>query len=182
MSESRIVPIIWLLPDPHLGHSYLVKKNIRPAGFEEQIIKFIKTHVLFYDVLICLGDFTFFGKNEYTEKFAEASKCTKWLTRGNHDERSIHWYLSHGFNMVADEIKLTIYGKVVLLSHIPIVNRNDFDICIHGHLHSDGHRADVPVNEKCVSLAIDNRIRLFNLRTIVDKFTKVGYYDCYKHN
>jgi len=181
VENKHKVPVFWLLPDPHFGHYNIVKNNIRPQGYEEQILTFIKDHVKDNDVLICLGDYIFQNSAYWSDRFIEASNCRKWLTLGNHDHDTITWYLRHGFHAVADEIKLTIYGKVVLLSHIPITGRRDFDINIHAHLHKGQHRKDVPVNSKNINLFIEGHFTLFNLRAIVDRVNLTGYYDCYRH-
>ncbi len=181
MNNLHKVPVFWLLPDPHFGHRTLVNKGIRSEGYEDVILNFIHKNVKDNDVIICLGDYVFGKANFWSEQFSCSSPCTKWITLGNHDHDTINWYLKHGFSAAASEIKLTIYSKVVLLSHIPVVNRNDFDINIHAHIHKGGYR-QYRKNKKRINLFIENNLSLFNLRAVIDKYNSLGYYDCLKHH
>ena len=143
----------WLLPDPHFGHTKLETLH-REKGFEEKIFKNIK-RLPKQDILIVLGDFMFkkHGFLEHWEKIV--SDRIVWLVRGNHDNETVGWYLDHGFCVVADEIKIQMYGINILLTHIP-VKRNDYDINIHGHLHGNGHRSNgLRLNQKNCSVFIE---------------------------
>lgn len=168
MSRSR-APVFWLMPDPHFGHEFLVKNNIRPKGFEEKIFKFVDNNVMDNDVIICLGD-VLFGPAAYYTSRMRGFKCKKWLIRGNHDSNTVSWYLNFGFDSVQDEMKLRMFGKKILLTHEPIEDRNDFDVNIHGHLHGGNHHPEYLPNDKCISLFLEGHYTLFNLRNVIEKY------------
>lgn len=167
----RRVPIFWLLPDPHFNHKMLVDKGIRPLDYEEKIFRFIDKNVMDNDVIICLGDLIF-GYSGYYASRMTAFKCKKWLIRGNHDKKTATWYMSFGFDSVQDEMKLSMFGKKILFTHKPIVDRNDFDVNIHGHLHGGDHHPECLTNDKCISLFLEGHLTLFNLRAVIDAYNK----------
>jgi len=74
-------------------------------------------------------------------KKALPDTCRRWLVRGNHDSRSISWYLSQGWDVVCDAIDLQVYGTAFRFTHqcqdVPegVVN-------VHGHLHDNPYPED----------------------------------------
>ena len=164
----------WLSPDLHLGHDMLWKENIRPKDFEWKIhsnhINMIKSE----DIWICLGDFSFY-RNEFWHKiFLQDIVCKKkWLILGNHDKKSMTWYLNMGWDFVGKEIKLNMFGYNILLSHKPIFD-GYFNINIHGHLHEGVHRPKklIENSERNILLSMEHNYSPFNLRHVVEHQNK----------
>jgi calcineurin-like phosphoesterase family protein len=84
----------------------------------------------------------------------------KWLVKGNHDEKTNHWYLNHGWDFVCDHFSDVYFGKRILFSHEPqAYDINLYDVNIHGHLHDNsrhGRPEDFCINGRiCKLVAIE---------------------------
>lgn len=137
----------WVFTDPHFQHKKLVEMGKRPEGFEE----LISTSWIKKDpnaVIYCLGDIAFKAQAETHAQYVQSMPGYKILILGNHDNQKEAWYLSHGWNEVHMKLRLVtkVNGKHtrLLLSHIPQLDDNSFDINVHGHFHNDAHRANTP--------------------------------------
>jgi calcineurin-like phosphoesterase family protein len=136
----------WLISDTHLGH---IKHIERPEGFSEKIIKNLKNVLKNDSILIHLGDVSF-GDDESWNNQLTSLLGKKWLILGNHDNRTLSWYASHGWDFVGESMSLKIFGKHILFSHIPMITdasfmdskgnflRYSYDMNIHGHFHNFG--------------------------------------------
>lgn len=162
---------IWLLPDGHLGHKMIVGKGYRKKGFEWEIIKEISRCVQKEDVLVLLGDVSITNTDDermWHKMIRMNCKGKLWLTLGNHDRRTITWYMREGYDFVADSIRITQFTKDILLSHKP--TSSDADLNIHGHLHNTGHRSNYEQIEGYHKLLeIESKIKLFKLEDVVKK-------------
>ena len=116
----------------------------RPVGFEELIFKNLKQNLKQDDLLIHLGDFCIGNDSMWHTRFNDEIRCTKWFIRGNHDQKSSHWYMAHGWNFVGTTCSDTLFGKRILFSHIPVAQNDSWDINIHGHFHNSDHRSQEP--------------------------------------
>jgi calcineurin-like phosphoesterase family protein len=125
----------YLITDSHFGHARCYLEWGRPKGYEDKIFNHIKAMVRPEDVLIHLGDLFFGHEAEWMEKLVAIKPFKIWLVLGNHDRKSNTWYLTHGFDWVGDSFSLTLYGKRILLSHVPIQDFGQYDINVHGHFH-----------------------------------------------
>lgn len=163
----------WIISDTHLGHDKLTTEyHIRPEGFEEKILRNLMTHVMDADILIHLGDICI-GKDEFWNNAIRDLPGRKWLVRGNHDGKSLTWYLSHGWHFVADQITLDAYGKRICFSHEPVHPKecdggSRFDINIHGHCHADNHRRADSGFDYQYLIALEHDYRPVTLRSIVE--------------
>lgn len=141
----------WVITDTHFGHENIKEYCDRPDGFEELI--FSNLYVIKdEDVIIHLGDFSFYNKHYWNTRFASLNKAKKWLVLGNHDRDTSHFYLSSGWNFVGQEIKLKIHGKKILFSHKPVTIHDDFDLNIHGHFHNNPNAPFISKKHKLVVL------------------------------
>lgn len=147
----------WITTDTHFGHDAVKKFCNRPDDFENKIIRGLKINVKENDILIHLGDVAFY-KHEYWNEQIMSIKCKKWLLYGNHDKsKSYSWFLSHGWDCVARHIKVELFGKNILFSHIPSMIDN-FDLNIHGHFHNTDHRRHEPelnIGNKHILIALE---------------------------
>ncbi len=130
----------FLITDTHFNHAKVIEYCDRPLDFEERILKNCLDMIKEDDTLIHLGDICIGNDKESHAKYIEPIKGTKILVRGNHDKRSDNWYLNHGWDFVCDSFTGTYFGKKVLFSHTPQIDKGDFDLNIHGHLHNKLYR------------------------------------------
>lgn len=162
----------WVITDTHFGHDKMKEYCQRPEGFEELILKRITQTVKPDDVIVHLGDFCIYRDEYWHDLFMsifQINMCKTWLIRGNHDRKSLAWYLSHGWDFVADEMTIKIFGKRVALSHKPITAHSDFDLNIHGHHHNTGHHPEDETTEKHQLVTIEHSYAPVNLRKLVER-------------
>ncbi len=138
--------------DSHFGHEMLVRNGYRPQGFEETLLNSIRASQ--GDLFLHLGDICFGDPIMWHERIMDSTNQfgKRILVRGNHDNNSYSWYLSHGWDMVVEFMQLRIDGKEVLFSHMPLLQEDVAPrlyhkpvINFHGHMHGKGkysHRAE----------------------------------------
>jgi len=130
---------IYIIADSHFNHQDIIDKyEFRPIDYARQICRKIKNNVPTESTLIHLWDVIF--KKPYELKWYLASmwNMTKILVKGNHDNKSNHFYHSMWFNLVVDEIKI---GNIVF-THIPKTKLLKNEINCHWHLHRNSHTID----------------------------------------
>ena len=159
----------WIITDTHFGHHKMQDFCDRPEGFEDTILRNVNQMVRSEDVLVHLGNFCIYKDEEWHTRFMNMCAGKRWLIRGNHDRKSMGWYLSHGWNFVAEEVTLDLFGKRVSLSHKPIVSRDDFDLNIHGHHHNTLHHPEDETTDKHRLLFIEHEYCPVSLRRIVER-------------
>jgi calcineurin-like phosphoesterase family protein len=133
--------MIWLIVDTHFGHERIWVLSGRPCVFEDQIMKNLLRMVGEDDVLIHLDDVCLGKEAKWHSRLMDSTRCLKWLVKGNHDQKSNNWYLSHGWDFICESFSDRYFGKAILFTHAP--QRYDtelYDLNIHGHLHNDDHR------------------------------------------
>ncbi len=124
---------IFIISDSHFGHEKMNEWSLRPIDFNEKIWKGLDE--LPDDcILIHCGDLTI-GHDAMTAMKMQDYKFKKWLIRGNHDHHSISWYIKNGWDFVADEVVINMFGNQFLFSHAPLARRKGISKNIHGHLH-----------------------------------------------
>lgn len=129
---------IYLISDTHFGHANMYKWGLRPQDFEEKLWAGFDS--LPKDcVLIHCGDISM-GDDLITHDILKEYPFKKWLIRGNHDKKSISWYLENGWDAVFDEALLTVFGERILFTHVPYPKREGVSKNIHGHLHGGKSR------------------------------------------
>lgn len=119
--------------DTHLGHHKIIEYG-RPMNYMERIYKWfgiLKSD----DVLIHLWDFCI-GRDAHWHEEFKAVDCKKILVRGNHDHKSITWYMNNGWDFVCDGFNLRYGSKNILFTHKPKCKSESFDLNIHGHFHT----------------------------------------------
>ena len=164
----------YLITDSHWGHDRCYKEWGRPKGYEDLMIRNIMATVTSEDILIHMGDLFFGNDAMWVGRLAAINPFKMWLIYGNHDKKSYTWYLTHGFDVVCESILLNIYGKRILLSHVPIQDFGQYDINVHGHFHDIDpihHEPELVAikNKKHFLLAMeDTKYQPLSLRRIVD--------------
>jgi len=127
----------YITTDSHFNHERVKEYCGRPENYESiiwsELYNLTEEHLLIH-----LGDICWYDNIEIHKKIAEL-RCRKVLVRGNHDKKSDHWYLEHGWDFVCDTFQITRHKKKVLFSHKPRAWDGYFDINIHGHLHNSQH-------------------------------------------
>lgn len=124
--------------DMHLGHSELTHDGFRPNGCSDLILKRMGMLLGPSDILIDLGDVCWRDYDYWFERLKHI-ECIKWLVKGNHDKKSVSWYMDRGYSMVCDHgFGMEIFGKKIFFSHYPVKEDGWFDLNIHGHFHNFG--------------------------------------------
>ena len=166
--------MFYIIADTHLGHSTFKKNGLRPEDYEEQIfanwIRLVKDE----DIVIHLGDAVEENNHEMLEKFL-ALPGKKILIRGNHDTDNVAQALQKGINFCCEELVMTFAGMKILFTHKPKY-RHEYDINIHGHLHTTHTLSDeklfLPIALECMGyapLAVDDKF-LAKLKALVENF------------
>lgn len=128
---------IFIISDMHLGHEELSADGLRPIGFSEKIISNLGKLLNPSDLLIDLGDVCWKDYDLWFLRLGFIS-CKRWLVRGNHDKKSVSYYVDHGYDMVCDGFRLEMFGKKIFFSHMPVKEDGWYDLNIHGHFHDFG--------------------------------------------
>ena len=160
------MPKYWVIADTHLGHDKMHDLCGRPEDFCKRIMAGLKV-VGRDDILIHLGDICIGNDAEHTDNITMFNG-KKWLILGNHEKKSKSWYLTHGWDFVADRIDFNMFGRDIVFTHVPIdVKENELNI--HGHLHNNDHRevGELTGCHKLVALE-DTGYAPLRLRTIVE--------------
>lgn len=129
---------IYIISDTHFGHENMVNWSLRPSDFNERLWSAFDK-IPADAILIHCGDITM-GSDATTHMRLQKYPFKKWLVRGNHDKHSISWYVKNGWDFVADEIVIELFGNRFLFSHVPIPKREGITKNIHGHLHGGKSR------------------------------------------
>lgn len=130
----------WVTGDTHFGHELLVKLSGRPENFSALELKRLRKKVGLDDLLIHLGDFCIGDEHFWHKEWASIPGRNKILVLGNHDKRSLTWYLNKGWSAVVNTLSLTIFGESIIFSHRPINPAvTEATINIHGHHHGNTH-------------------------------------------
>lgn len=138
------------MTDTHLGHDKMAELCYRPKNFAEKILQNTSSVILPGDIVIHLGDVCI-RRDSYWHQLLHQhipEGCKRWLVRGNHDNKSIPWYIQHGWDFAGDRIDLEMYGLRIALSHRPLTDDGSFDYNIHGHHHITGHHPEDEVGTK----------------------------------
>lgn len=126
---------VYLISDTHFNHANIATYCDRPANFTEIIIRNWKQIVKPDDVIIHLGD-VFIGKSEGWTAIHPELPGKKILVRGNHDQRSVTWYMANGFDACLDAMVF----RGCWLTHKPSEELPaGCQINVHGHLHNIWH-------------------------------------------
>ena len=138
------MPKHYLISDTHFLHEKLVQYG-RPKDFSQILFNNLNK-LTEGDILIHLGDVCNGKDIEVHEKYIMPLKCKKWLVKGNHDNKTYNWYLSHGWDFVAEQMLLKYFGVNLIFTHIPIpvAALPEWHFNVHGHLHNEIHRGKKP--------------------------------------
>lgn len=161
---------IYVVGDTHFGHTELATKyGSRPQDFERRITRKWMETVQDNDLVIHLGDVVV-GRTTDWEMVTQLPG-RKILTVGNHDRKSMTWYMTNGFDLACQSLSLTMFGLNIAFSHKPM-DREPFDLNIHGHLHVGRHR-DVPTGPRhCLFSLEENHYQPQLLKTLVERWRK----------
>jgi len=131
-----------LTTDTHFNHDRIKEYCGRPDNFEALIVKGWSILDPAKHTLIHLGDICIGKETEAHEKYIMPLKVKKILVKGNHDGKSVSWYLEHGWDWVCESMVFERGGKKILFSHEPKVWDGYWDLNIHGHFHNTNHRRE----------------------------------------
>ena len=151
---------IHIISDTHFNHKNIKEYCNRPDDWEDKIFKGLQESANAEpDILIHLGDVSL-GFDALRHEFITTIFKRSWLILGNHDGKSMNWYMNHGWDFVGRSVMIYLYGIRILFSHRPYPfppmktvtselrrqvafseemidkPRSNFDINVHGHCHN----------------------------------------------
>lgn len=131
----------WLISDTHFNHTKLEEWGGRSGDWQEQLYKGLRA-IPASDILIHLGDICIGNDEEVHHDIfaATAHLQSTILVRGNHDKKSLTWYLEHNWGFVCDGLELDYMGHYLHLTHRPARPQGIRTWNIHGHTHGNMHR------------------------------------------
>lgn len=144
---------VFVISDTHFGHENIIRYCNRPFNSVEEMdqIMFKRWNetVSNNDIVIHLGDFSFYGKDK-TRELIQKLNGKKILIMGNHDNYSEQFYRDAGFHTVSRFP--IIYDNFYMLSHAPLqLSETTPYANFYGHVHNDEKYQDT-ANTKCVSV------------------------------
>lgn len=146
---------IFVISDTHFGHRSLADKyQTRPKDFENRIIHNWQKMVSDEDLIIHLGD-VIIGKESDWKSVISELPGRKILVTGNHDKKTLSWYLTNIFEFCCNEFYWYMYGMRILFSHEPRFEGR-FDMNIHGHLHHPNHHPEYKCDERHCLISLEN--------------------------
>ena len=152
----------------------MVKLCHRPEDFEKRIIDNWCQVVRPEDIVIHLGDVTWHVK-DYLDNVVAKLPGKKILVRGNHDEKSLMYYMKHGFDLAVDSLSMKYRGLDILFTHEPKIF-HEHDINIHGHLHTNTLELSEPYSLYYLISLENNGYTMTNLDALVrHKLQKIVY-------
>lgn len=173
---------IYIISDTHFGHKKIVEYCGRPENHSEILLenlqKLPKDAILIHLGDICIGD-----DKAWHESISNL-EYKKILVKGNHDHRSLSWYMSHGWDFACDSLTMSLHKHNILFSHKP-KRIHDGIINVHGHLHNSlvfGHKpADYWVEHEIGHLTDEHLLYSPELRnykpllldTMINEYTKI---------
>src|SRR6267142_2630891 len=97
----------FIISDTHFGHSALQAHNRRPADVDVKTVSAWKRLVKPEDLVLHIGDVAFNFVEKKLLDWMNDLPGTKVLVRGNHDSKSITFYMNNGFAFACDGFKLS---------------------------------------------------------------------------
>jgi calcineurin-like phosphoesterase family protein len=127
---------VFVISDTHFLHDNIIKYCNRPfnsvEGQDKVLVRRWNNIVLSKDdIVIHLGDFALHKDSKAVEEIINSLNGRKILILGNHDRKSTHWYLTHGFSFVCDSFVL----DGILFTHRPVEKIEKWKFNIFGHIH-----------------------------------------------
>lgn len=144
---------VFIISDTHFGHENIIRYCNRPFTSVEEMdqimIKRWNETVSNNDIIIHLGDVSFYGKDK-TREIIQKLNGRKILIMGNHDNYSEQFYRDAGFHTVSRFP--IIYDNFYMLSHAPLqLSETTPYANFYGHVHNDEKYQDTATT-KCVSV------------------------------
>lgn len=123
----------WIISDTHFNHANIATYCDRPDGWHDMIIKRWNEVVADEDLVLHLGDFAI-GNAGLQADILKELKGRKILVLGNHDNKSLMWYMRNGFEFACNAVAY----KDLWLTHRPSPTLPiTCSMNIHGHLHNN---------------------------------------------
>jgi calcineurin-like phosphoesterase family protein len=131
---------IWVVSDTHFSHVKLDEWAQRSGNWQNKLWIGLEA-IPAGDILFHLGDICIGDDLEVHQRLA-GLPCKKVLIRGNHDKKSLTWYMNNGWYAVVDAIEIVYRGHYLHLTHRPQRPQGHNTYNIHGHTHGNMHRSE----------------------------------------
>lgn len=173
----KITPQTFLTADTHFFHATLWRLWGRPEDSDKRIVTNWNQAVGKNDTVLHLGDLVFSNKEKAME-ICRKLNGNKYLIRGNHDGQSETWLKDCGFTTVEPVFKR--FGNkddtltTVLFTHEPVFDLPLGWFNIHGHLHGNSHRGNVPNGKYYYDAGVDaNEFKPIRLFSVLSEFKNI---------
>lgn len=130
-----------IITDTHFNHQKLEEWGGRSGNWQEDLFRGI-SQIPKGETLIHLGDICIGDDEEVHKRLMSVAPDRRILVRGNHDKKSITWYMAHGWTVVVDSFELLYNGHYLYFSHRPQPEMGHFTRNLHGHTHGNMHRSE----------------------------------------
>ncbi len=162
---------VYVISDTHWGHSALHDIfRERPEDFGRRITAEWWNAVSDDDLVVHLGD-VHFGKVAEWSALVPSLPGRKVLVLGNHDKRSVLWYMKNGFEFCCSSFQWEMFGLQIHFTHEPVTD-GTFDLNIHGHLHDGKHR-ECEYDERQFLVSLEtSKYRPLQLESIIKMWKK----------
>ena len=143
----------FLISDTHFGHRRIMEYEDRPfesvIEMDKTIIKNWNKVVTGEDTVIVAGDVSFYGKKKTTE-IIKRLKGNKILVLGNHDKRSIQYWMDIGFSEVYRYP--IVYMDWFVVGHGPphFLDHTTPYFYLYGHVHGAKSHPTITRQTACV--------------------------------
>ena len=152
---------IFATSDSHFWHERIITLCKRPFSsveiMNECLIENWNAKVSPDDLVIHCGDFALCSAERFDEVIKRL-RGRKILVKGNHDSRSIMFYLDHGFSFVCNYFSL----KNILFTHKPL---SYIEVCdskftealnVHGHIHNNIETVEYGISsQKRINVSVE---------------------------
>ena len=161
----------WIVADTHFGHNMLWREGHRKIDFEERLLMNINNAYKEGDVLIHLGDVSFYDHVRWHQRLMKSWPGKRWLIIGNHDDKSINWYLQQGWDVACYEFAIMMYSYLIVFTHEPTIDCKDGSVInIHGHLHTGVHRETETSKRNILVSMEETDMKPIALKSIIENY------------
>jgi calcineurin-like phosphoesterase family protein len=132
---------IWVISDTHFNHANIIRYCGRSFTNVDQMndtmIRRWNSCVREGDLVLHLGDFALHKDSSSVRAICKQLHGRKILVKGNHDRKSMTWYINNGFEFFCDSFVL---GDI-LFTHRPVPKslfiqmQIPYRLNVHGHIH-----------------------------------------------
>jgi len=175
----------YLISDTHFRHGNIIPHANRPFKsveiMDDHLINNWNSTVKQNDIVYVVGDFIWTqGSSQLIKELIKKLNGRIILIMGNHDRKTVSFYLSNGIQFACNKFVGRFINKNVLFIHNP-AEATSADIAsseyiIHGHLHGRTPLISTRFGRKFINVSAENvNYTPINLETLLNRLTHNVY-------